>query len=252
MDSTRRVGVVALVVVVATSGCIGFVTGEEALVYEANQVGVSDDATQATGYERQLREEVVVNRTVSGRNVSVHNWYARYEKYDDIAQETTGVLAVFSTHRVDVFGHTTNPYANMSYRGMLANLTADYDTAFGSLDDPTFVENTSATVLGQEARVGVFTTNTTFGGEQVEIRLYVTRVQHGDDVVVAIGGHPTKLPAGEQETMRMLEGIQHQTDENATADERIAGGDAPAAVATGSSAFAASTTEAVRAVRAAP
>ncbi|NHN42613.1 hypothetical protein G9C85_13380 [Halorubellus sp. JP-L1] len=233
MDWTRSVGVVALVVVVATSGCIGFVTGEEPLVYEANQVSVSDDAKQATGYEQQLREEVVVNQTVSGRDVSVHNWYARYEKYDDIAEETTGVLTVFSTHRVDVFGHTTNPYANMSYSGLVANLTSERDTSFGSLEDATLVENETATVLGQDARVGVFTTNTTFGGEQVQVRLYVTRVQHGDDIVVAIGGHPTKLPAGEQEVMAMLEGIEHETDENATANERLAGGDAPAAVASG-------------------
>ncbi|WP_323675166.1 DUF6517 family protein [Halorubellus sp. PRR65] len=220
MDSTRSVGVVALVLVVVTSGCIGFVTGEEALVYQANEVSVDADAKTATGYERQLREELVVNQTVSDRRIEVNNWYARYEKYDDIAEETTGVLAVVATHRVDVFGHTTNPYANMSYGGILANLTADYDTAFGNLENAQFVENETASVLGTDARVGVFATNTTFGGEEVEVKLYVTRVRHGDDVVLAIGGHPTKLPAGEQEILAMLEGIQHETDENAS--ERIA------------------------------
>lgn len=225
MDSTRTVGVLALVVVVATSGCIGFVTGEEALVYEANEASVSEDARTATGYERTLSEEIVVNRTVSDRRIEVHNHYARYEKYDDIAEETTGVLAVVSTHRVDVFGHTTNPYANMSYAGILANLTADYDTAFGDLGDARFVENRTATVLGQDARVGVFATTTTFGGEEVEIRLYVTRVVHGDDVVLAIGGHPTKLPAGEQELIAMLEGLEHDADGNATASERVAPSD---------------------------
>lgn len=231
MDSTRTVGILALVVVVATSGCLGFVAGEEALVYEANEVSVSEEAKTTTGYDRQSREEIVVNGTVSDRRVEVHNWYARYETYDDIAQETTGVLAVASTHRVDVFGHTTNPYANMSYAGILANLTADYDTAFGDLGDARFVENRSATVLGEDARVGVFATNTTFGGERVEVKLYVTRVIHGDDVVLAIGGHPTKLPAGEQEIETMLEGIQHDADENATATERVAPAAADATVA---------------------
>jgi hypothetical protein len=232
MDSARTVGVLALVVVVATSGCIGFVTGEEALVYEANEASVNEDATTATGYERTLNEEIVVNRTVSDRRIEVHNQYARYEKYDDIAEETTGVLAVVSTHRVDVFGHTTNPYANMSYAGILANLTADYDTEFGDLGDARFVENKSATVLGTDARVGVFATNTTFGGEAVEIKLYVTRVMHGDDVVLAIGGHPTKLPAGEQELIAMLEGIEHDAGENATASERVGPPGIDAAVAT--------------------
>ncbi|WP_227134839.1 DUF6517 family protein [Halorubellus salinus] len=220
MESTRSVGVVALVLVVVTSGCIGFVTGEEALVYQANEVSVDADAKTATGYERQLREELTVNQTVSDRRIEVNNWYLRYEKYDDIAEETTGVLAVVSTHRVDVFGHTTNPYANMSYGGLLANLTADYDTAFGNLENARFVENKTATVLGKEARVGVFATTTTFGGEEVEVKLYVTRVRHGDDIVLAIGGHPTKLPAGEQEILAMIEGIQHETDENAS--ERVA------------------------------
>jgi hypothetical protein len=230
MDSARTVGVLALVVVVATSGCIGFVTGEEALVYEANEASVSEDARTASGYEQQLGEEIVVNRTVSDRRVEVQNHYARYEKYDDIAKETTGVLAVVSTHRVDVFGHTTNPYANMSYTGILANLTADYDTEFGDLGDARVVENRTATVLGEDARVGVFATNTTFGGEQVEVKLYVTRVTHGDDVVLAIGGHPTKLPAGEQELIAMLEGIEHDADENATASERVAPPNADAGV----------------------
>lgn len=220
MESTRSVGVVALVLVVVTSGCIGFVTGEEALVYQANEVSVDADARTTSGYERQLREELTVNQTVSDRRIEVNNWYVRYEKYDDIAQETTGVLAVVSTHRVDVFGHTTNPYANMSYSGILANLTADYDTAFGNLENARFVENKTATVLGSEARVGVFATTTTFGGEDVEVKLYVTRVRHGDDIVLAIGGHPTKLPAGEQEILTMIEGIQHSTDENAS--ERVA------------------------------
>jgi len=231
MNSTRTVGVLALVVVVATSGCIGFVSGEEPLVYEANEVGVSEDATTATGYERTLNEELVVNQTVSDRRVEVRNHYVRYEKYDDIAEETTGVLAVVSTHRVDVFGHTTNPYANMSYAGILANLTADYDTAFGDLEDVRFVENKSATVLGTEARVGVFATTTTFGGQEVELRLYVTRVIHGDDVVLAFGGHPTKLPAGEQELIAMLEGIELHTSENASANERIVPSDADSSVA---------------------
>ena len=133
------------------------------------------------------------------------------------------MLAVVSTHRVDVFGHTTNPYANMSYGGILANLTADYDTAFGNLEDARFVENKTATVLGTDARVGVFATTTTFGGEEVEVKLYVTRVRHGDDIVLAIGGHPTKLPAGEQEILTMIEGIQHSADENAS--ERVAPSD---------------------------
>jgi len=217
MDWRRSVAALAFAALVVSSGCIGFVTGEEALTYEANEVAVSDDAKQATGYEAVDRETVTVNRTVQGREVRVTNSLARYEKEDDIAEETTGVLAVFSTHRVDVFDRTTNPFAEMTYGELLRNASSQYGTAFGSLEDATFVENRTRTVLGQQARVGVFETTTEFGGETVTVRLYVTRVQHGDDFVVAIGGHPEKLPAGEQEILRMLSGIEHSTDDNATA-----------------------------------
>jgi hypothetical protein len=222
MDSRRSVAALAFAALVVTSGCIGFVTGEEALTYEANEVDVSDDAKRATGFEEVNRESVTVNRTVQDREVRVTNSLARYEKYDDIAEQTTGVLAVFSTHRVDVFGHTTNPFAEMTYREVLRNATSQYGTAFGSLEDATFVENRTRTVLGQEARVGVFETETEFAGETVAVRLYVTRVQHGDDLVIAIGGHPKKLPAGEQEVLRTLSGIEHSTDENATTAAAVA------------------------------
>lgn len=217
MHSRRSVAALAFAALMVTSGCIGFVTGQEALTYEANEVDVSDDAKQATGYEEVNRDTVTVNRTIQGREVRVTNRLARYEKVDDIAEETTGVLAVFSTHRVDVFDRTTNPFAEMSYREILRNASSQYGTAFGSLEDATFVENRTRTVLGQEARVGVFETTTEFAGEQVDVRLYVTRVRHGDDFVIAIGGHPKKLPAGEQELLRMLSGIEHSTDENASA-----------------------------------
>jgi hypothetical protein len=216
MESTRVTIALAVAAVVVTSGCIGFVTGEEALTYEANEAGVSADAKQATGYELQNRETVTINSSVSGRELRIVNRIARYEKFDPVAEETTGVLAVISTHRVDVFGHTTNPVENMTYSELLSNLTADYDTEFGTLGDATLQENRTRTVLGQEARVGVFTTTTEWGGEQVEVKLYVTRVQHGDDFVIAIGGHPTKLPAGEQEILRLIDGLTHQTDADLT------------------------------------
>jgi|GEM_PF-449988 hypothetical protein len=240
MNWRRKFGAIAFVVLLVSSGCIGFVTGEEPLVYEANEVGVSEESKELTGYERTEREELTVNRTVSDREVRVSNWYARYEKYDDIAEETTGVFAAISTHRVDVFGRTTNPYASMRQEEILTNLTAQYDTSFGELDDVTFVENRTRTVLGKEATVGVFTTNTQFNGETVEIKLYVTRVRHGDDIIVALGGHPTKLPAGEEEILSLMEGLEHQTDEDASDSERVAAGgaseqlvDQPVAVATG-------------------
>lgn len=222
MGSTRVGIALAVVAVVVTSGCIGFVTGEEALTYEANEAGVSADARQATGYELQNRQDVTINQSVSGREVRIVNRLARYEKFDAVAEETTGVLAVVSTHRVDVFGHTTNPIANMTYTELLTNLTSQYETDFGSLDDATLEESQTRTILGTEARVGVFTTTTEWGGEQVEVKVYVTRVRHGDDYVIAIGGHPTKLPAGEQEILRLMEGLTHQTDED-LANESLRG-----------------------------
>lgn len=230
MASTRLAVALSLAAIVVTSGCLGFVSGGEALSYEATAVDVSADAKQATGYNETKRETITINQTVADRDVRVINKLARYEKYDDVAEERRGVLAVVSTHRVDVFGHTTNPIANMTYRELLTNLTADYADEFESMEDLQFQENTTRTVLGTEARIGVFTSTTKLDGEVVEVKLYVTRVQHGDDYVIAIGGHPTKFPASEQEILRLMEGIQHQTD-GETADRLGAGDGADGAAA---------------------
>lgn len=251
MVSTRSVAPFALAALLVTSGCIGFVSGDEALTYEANEVGVSEDARQATGYERQFREQMTVNQTVSDREVRVTNWIARYEKYDDLADEKTGALAVVSTHRVDVFGHTTNPFAKMTNRELLENVTSNYDTSLGTLDDLRFVENKTRTVLGKETQVSVFETVTEFGGEELEVKLYVTRVRHGDDYVIAIGGHPTKLPEGEQEILLLMEAIEHEVDEENKDDknERLVGTDSERLRAVTDDGRAVDATPAVRVAR---
>lgn len=51
MGYRRTVAAAAVVAVLVTSGCIGFLTGEESLAFESEPIAVTDAALEETGYE---------------------------------------------------------------------------------------------------------------------------------------------------------------------------------------------------------
>lgn len=220
MASRRLATVLAVTLLFASAGCIGFITGEEALTYSAERATVADGALGdgATGYtessvERRTVEPDGEELGIGNRTIIVENWVAQYEKQDDFIDETVGVLAVVSTHEVDVVGQPSNPVRNMSEGELLEQITGQYETPYGTLSDAERTETLRATMLGQETEVGVFTTTTQFAGREVEVNLYVTMVKHGDDYVIAIGGHPTQLPDERDNILELIENVEHSDEE---------------------------------------
>lgn len=217
MDARRLAGVLTVSLLLVSAGCIGFISGEEPLVYSANQATVSADALGdgATGYrERSVDREVVEQspEDLDNRTVVVENWIAQYEKRDEFINRTVGVLAVVSTHEVDVVGQPTNPVANMTEGELLSELVGQYETPYGDLSDAERTGTERLTMLGQETDVGVFTTLTSLDGREVEITLYVATVKHGDDYVIAIGGHPSELPDERDNLFELIETIEHDEE----------------------------------------
>ncbi|MFC4405610.1 DUF6517 family protein [Haloarchaeobius iranensis] len=218
MASRRLATVLAVTLLLTGAGCIGFITGEEPLTYSAERATVADSALGdgGTGYtERSVDQEVIeqTSEDLGNRTVVIENWLARYEKQDDFIDETVGVFAVVSTHEVDVVGEPQNPIANMSEGEVLTELVGQYETSYGDLSGAERTDTLQATMLGEQTDVAVFTTTTNFAGREVEVNIYVSVVKHGDDYVVAIGGHPTQLPDERDNILDLIESIEHSDEE---------------------------------------
>lgn len=220
MAPRRLAMVLAVAVLLTGAGCIGFITGEEALTYSAERATVADSALGdgGTGYTQASVEQLTIEPDgeelgIGNRSIVVENWLAQYEKQDEFINETVGVFAVLSTHEIDVVGQPTNPVANMSEGEILDQITGQYETEYGSLSDAERTDTLQATMLGEQTDVAVFTTTTNFAGREVEVNIYVSMVKHGDDYVIAIGGHPTQLPNERDNIVDLIENVQHEDEE---------------------------------------
>ena len=220
MTSRRVATVLAVALLLTGAGCIGFITGEEALTYSAERATVADSALGdgGTGYtettvEQQTLEPDGEELGIGNRSIVVENWIAQYEKQDDFIDETVGVFAVVSTHEIDVLGQPANPVANMSEDEILDQITGQYETPYGTLSNAERTDTLQATMLGEQTDVAVFTTTTQFSGREVEVNIYVSMVKHGDDYVIAIGGHPTQLPDERDNIIDLIENVEHDDEE---------------------------------------
>lgn len=213
----RRVAAALLLAgLLATSGCIGFLTGQNALTFESNPVSVSGQAQSQTGYDQARKEPSTVTKSFSAagetRNVTVTNHVAEYKRTVGVAGLAEGELArftVISSPEVEVLGQTFNPLAELSNRELAAQFQKKYET----VSDVQAVGDRTETVLGEEVTVTKFTARATIqGGQQMDVYLHITKFKHGDDYVVAVAVYPRQLD-GEQENVNvLLSGIQHSTE----------------------------------------
>jgi len=213
--SHRRVlANVAVVALLLTAGCIGFLTGEEALAFDADPVRVADDARAEAGYEEVRVESMAVNRsfTVAGetRNVSVTNHVAAYQRAVDLGplgSEPFARFTVLSTPEVEIAGRTLNPVGGLSDRELATRLQSQYD----SIENVRFAGNRTVEVLGEGRTVSRFDATTTVAGTEVDLALHVAKFRHGEDFVVAIGVYPARLDGERARIETMLRGVEHET-----------------------------------------
>lgn len=209
----RAVAALLLAGLMLTSGCIGFLTGGEALYFDSQSVSETDAAKRDTGYTLQRQGATNLTRTftVAGqeRNVTVTNHYAEYARTADaplFGDTKVSRFSVFATPQVEIAGQGPfNPVSRMSNRELVGRLQQQYS----SIEDVSFVSNRTVTMLGQETTVSKYDATATMeGGTTVDVHIHITKVQTEGDFVVAAAVHPTKVDE-QQEIDRMLEGVQH-------------------------------------------
>lgn len=206
---------VLLVGLLATSGCVGFVTGENALRFESGQVHVSQHARADTGYERTRAGEQVITKKFSAvgqtRRVKVSNYLAEYKRQVRIPLLGTQELArftVLATPEVEVLGRTFNPVSDLSNRELAQRVQQKYTT----IRNVRLVGNRTVQVLGEGVRVSKFAAEaTTRGGQTIDVYVHIAKTEAKNDFIVAVAVYPQTLPREQQTVNRLLQGIKHES-----------------------------------------
>lgn len=195
-----------------TSGCIGFLSGQEALSFEAEVATVAGGALAETGYEETNRSELAVAETfeVAGqtREVRVTNQVVQYERSVGVGgvEQRAALFVVVSSPRVEVLGRTFNPIGDMSNRELLGRMQSSYSTV--RVGEPQGSETVSA--LGTRATVDRFAGTARVAGTEIDLFVHVTRIEHDGDFVVAVGAYPQALPDEGDRVLTLVRNLRHE------------------------------------------
>lgn len=209
----QTIATMAVVLLVLLAGCSAL---SGPLTFSANKATVADATVQETGYEETAVKEVVIEREISRvgvtKQVKVTNWQAMYERTVDLGplgEKRAAVVSVFSTPKVEIAGQGPfNPIADYSNEQLVTLVQQQYS----GMSNVQQVSTRQVSMLGKTATVTKFSATATMkGGAQVEVFLHVTKVEHGDDFVIAVAVHPQQFPDEQQKIDAMFQNIQHDT-----------------------------------------
>lgn len=209
MVPARLALLVTLAVVLA--GC-----GGTLVAYEATPATVPEDAAAAEGYVHGNTTAVPITYPVGvagvSRNVTAETWVSGYHR--TTATNDTAVFLLYSSPAVDVGGRTVNPLGQLGNREVANFLVARAAAlrGFAGVGEVTELREVAA------REVTMFGTPTTFTsyagtaeaeGERTGIVVHVASVDHGGDVVVAIGLHGDEMDEADRQAT-LLERAVHE------------------------------------------
>lgn len=194
---TRPLAAVVLTVLLVVAGCSG--PGDrtpQPIEGTASPATVGGDALSSAGYEEVTVGSDRVNRTgtidVSGDVELVVDYQARATAqravYRTTDSDPPSVFAVYSAPLVspESVGVVIDPLGDRSTAEIVGRVQGIYADP-GQLDH---VENSSATLLGNETTLAKYATTATFEGSSVDVFVYVASVRHDGDVVRAVAVVP--------------------------------------------------------------
>ncbi|PSQ29228.1 hypothetical protein BRD03_00385 [Halobacteriales archaeon QS_9_68_17] len=211
--NTHVAAVIGVALLLATSGCIGFVLGDEPLEFEASNATASDSGLEETGYVHEGSESLREKRTIQDvdRDVVVEghaNTYAKTDEFLDREQQ----IAMFATASVpdaEVLGRSFNPLGEMSNEELLDRFQSEMPEQYSGTEFTVDESKAVDGVFGESANVTRFTGTTEFEGREVEVAAYITKVKHDGDWVVMMGAHPTQRPEEEFDIETLMRSVEH-------------------------------------------
>lgn len=200
----------------ALSGCTELASGDEPLAREASPAAISASTLAETGHELDDEQTETVTEVVEAggesREVEATNHIAQYAKSIDGPDGNsveTSLFGVVSTPAFEFVGQSFNPIADADNEEILEFASSE----FGQLDVGEEIDETTLTVLGSETTVSKFDGTARFDGQRVDVSVHVTAVDHGDDIVVGLGGYPIELEDQEEDDiLTLFEGIEHPAE----------------------------------------
>jgi len=199
--------------IVAGSGCLGFILGNEAQEFEASPATASDAGKDETGYEQANEEEsekMEVERTFSAadqeREVVAVNYISEYERSVSFLgmEQRAAVFVAFSTPQVDLFGKTFNPIGEMSNRELIKQVQGKYE----GMEVGDEVGTTAVDTLGETVDVSKFEGQADFDGTSVDVYIHIAQVEHDGDFVVPIAVYPQEVEE-EDKVVTLVEELEH-------------------------------------------
>ena len=211
MNRNLLAGVLVAALVV-TSGCTGVLSGP--VTFSASEATVSDAALEETGYQHNRTDKMEVSRTFTAagqsKEVEVTNWISEYHQkagLPGVGEKKVAVFATFASPKVEVLGKSFNPLSKYDNRQLAERFTTQLD----SVNDVRKVDSRNRTMLGQSTEVTKFEASVqTTTGVEFDAYIHVTKVEHGDDFVVALAVYPQKLSGQSDKVGRLLDGVEHE------------------------------------------
>ena len=211
--SRRAFGGLVSGAIVAGSGCLGFILGDEAQEFEASPATASDASLDETGYEQANEEETTkqeVSRTFSAadqeREVVAVNYMSEYERSVSFLgmEQRAAVFVAFSTPQVDLFGRTFNPLDDMSNRELIRQVQGRYE----GMEVGDEVETAEVDTLGGTVELSKFEGQADLDGTSVDVYIHIGQVEHDGDFVVPIGVYPQEVDE-EENLVALVEEVEH-------------------------------------------
>ncbi|MFC4359960.1 DUF6517 family protein [Halobium salinum] len=219
-----RPGAAALLfaALVVLAGCTGTLVNAE-----ASPATIPTEAHEAVGYVHGNTTAVPLTYPIGvagvSRDVTVTSYVSGYSKTVGATEGSPGdvaALLVVSTPNARVAGQSANPFAHATNAELTERAFALLDrakalggTEYEDLGDVRELAREERTVLGGSAEVVSFAATATVDGNPTEVRLHVVSVEHGDDVVVALGVHEVGFDESAA-LAGMMERIEHAAGEN--------------------------------------
>ncbi len=197
-----------------TAGCLDLAFGDE-VEFTANPAAPGSATLSETGFELATSDNLQIEETVEvagqSRTIIANSHVRVYQRSVTLAgSEVEGALfAVGSLPAVTIAGRTFNPISQLSHEELLTRFGAELSGQYESLENAELQGESQETIFGQETTVSEFLTTTTFQGREVDINLYVATIEHEDDLIVTVGGHPALLPQERANIIDLKRSLEH-------------------------------------------
>lgn len=204
---------VALALLVVLAGCSGTL-----VEFTASPATIPDAAVESHGYVHGNTTSVPITYRIGppgvSQDVTAETWVSGYSR--TTAENQTAVFLLYSSPDIEVANTSVNPLLQLSNRelvGFVLERASDLRELGGieNASDLREVGVRNVTMLGSPTQLVSYAGTAEVEGQRVAIVANVAVVEHGDDVVVALGVHEETLDETETHAALVERAVHEET-----------------------------------------